>query len=73
VGVRFKRHAKNKLRWINGTRQEAESVVENPIGKSFGRSGNPRYRGFVAGVLVWVVVASDDPDLVITVFWKERG
>jgi len=68
VWVRFKRHAKNKLRWIKGTRQEAESVVKNPIGKSVGMGGTPRHRGFVAGVLVWVVVASDDPDLVISVF-----
>jgi hypothetical protein len=61
------------LRWINRTKQEAESVVENPIGKSVGSSGNPRYRGLVAGVFVWVVVASDDPDLIITVFQEERG
>ena len=53
--------------------QESESVVERPIGKSFGSNGNPRYRGVIAGVLVWVVVASDDPQLVITGFWKERG
>jgi hypothetical protein len=71
--VRFKRHAKNRLRWIKGTRQEAESVVENPIGKSVGSSGNPRYRGSVGGLVVWVVVAKDDPDLIITVFREERG
>jgi hypothetical protein len=71
--VRFKRHAKNKLRWIDGTMQEAESVVENSTEKSYGSNDNPRYRGVIAGVRVWVVVASDDPDLVITVFWKERG
>lgn len=53
--------------------QEAESVVENSTEKSFGSNDNPRYRGVIAGVRVWVVVASDDPDLVITVFWKERG
>lgn len=71
--MRFKRHAKNKLRWINGTREEAESVVKNPIGKGVGSSGNPRYRGYVAGLVVWVVVAGDDPDLVITVFREDRG
>ncbi|MGH2939504.1 MAG: hypothetical protein ACRDPE_15455 [Solirubrobacterales bacterium] len=70
--MRFKRHGKNKLRWINGTTREAESVVEIPTEKSFGSNGNPRYRGVVAGVRVWVVVAKDDPNLVITVFWKER-
>jgi hypothetical protein len=46
--------------------------VENPIGKSVGRCGNPRYLGYVAGVLVWVVVASDEPDLIVTVFPEGR-
>jgi tellurite resistance protein len=50
--VRFKRHAKNKLRRIKGTWREAESVV---------------------AVAVWVVVADDDPEVVITVFKEGRG
>ena len=70
--MRFKRHAKNKLRWIKGTRQEAESVVENPIGKGFDDKGNALYFGYVAGVPVWVVVADDDPEVVITVFEEGR-
>ncbi len=70
--MRFKRHAKNKLRWIKGTRQEAESVVENPIGKDFDGKGNALYFGYVAGVPVWVVVADDDPEFVITVFEEGR-
>jgi hypothetical protein len=73
--VRFTHHARNKLRGrkLRGWPREAESVVENPIGKSVGRSGNPRYLGYVASVLVWMVVASDDPDLIVTVFPEERG
>jgi hypothetical protein len=73
--VRFTHHARNKLRSrrIRGWPKEAEAVVEDPIGKRIGRSGNPRYLGYVAGVLVWVVVASDEPDLIVTVIRKERG
>jgi hypothetical protein len=52
--------------------QEAESVVENPTGKGIGKSGNPRYLGFVARGPVWVTVALDDPDLIVTVFPRGR-
>jgi hypothetical protein len=61
------------LRWLKATRQEAESVVENPLGKEVERKGNCRYLGFIAGRLVWVVVADDDPNTVISIFPKERG
>jgi hypothetical protein len=70
--VRFKRHAKNRLRWIEGTAQEAESVVANPIEKDFDRKGNPRYRGFIAGERCRVVVALEDPDLIITIHFRRR-
>jgi len=69
--VRFTGHAKNKLRLYEMRRQDAESVVENPIGKGFGRSGKPRYLGIAVGRLVWVVVAIDEPDLIVTIFPKE--
>jgi hypothetical protein len=71
--VRFTHHARNKLRQYNATQWEAESVVRNPSGKSFGRSGKPRYLGFIGGKLVWVVVAIDEPDLIVTIFPRERG
>jgi hypothetical protein len=47
--------------------------VANPIGKDFDDTGNALYLGFVAGVAVWVVVADDDPEVVITVFKEGRG
>jgi hypothetical protein len=72
--VRFTHHAKNKLRRIKGTVQEAESVVGNKFGKDFEWRGNPRYRGLIAGKRCRrVVVALDDPDLIITLFPEERG
>jgi hypothetical protein len=71
--VQFTHHAKNGLRWIKGTAQEAEAVVANETEKDFDRDGKPRYRGFIAGKRCCVVVALDDPDLIITVFERKRG
>jgi hypothetical protein len=61
------------MRRRGATRQEVESVVRNPIGKSIGKDGKPRYLGPAGDGLLWVVVAIDDPDCIITVFPKERG
>jgi hypothetical protein len=71
--VRFTHHAKNKLRQIKGTAQEAEAVVANESVKDFDWKGNPRYRGFIAGRRCCEVVALDDLDWIITVLKKERG
>jgi hypothetical protein len=73
VWVRFKRHAKNGLRWVKGTAQEAEAVVANKFEKDFDRDGNPRYRGYIAGTRCRVVVALDDPDLIMTIHRRRRG
>jgi hypothetical protein len=56
------------MRRLRATRQEVESAVENSIGKDFDDKGNALYLGYVVGVLVWIVVADDDPDFIITVF-----
>jgi Domain of unknown function (DUF4258) len=71
--VKFTHHAKNNLRLYGVRVQEVESVVRNPIGKDFERRGNPRYRAMVAGRPYRVVVALDEPDLIITHFPEERG
>ena len=71
--MRFTHHAKNKLRWIKGTAEEAESVVANYSGKDFDENGNPRYRGFINGKRCRVVVAFDDPEVIITIHPRRRG
>jgi hypothetical protein len=71
--VRFTHHAKNKLRKIKGSVQEAESVAANQFEKDLDQDGNPRYRGFINGKRCVVVVALDEPDVIITVFERERG
>jgi len=60
------------MRRLGATRQEVESAIGNPIGKGFDDNGNAMYRGYVAGVIVWIVVADDDPNVVITVFEEGR-
>jgi hypothetical protein len=60
------------LRRLRATRQEVESVVENPIRKDFDDKGNALYFGYVASAPVWIVVADDDPDVIITVFEEGR-
>lgn len=71
--MELSRHAKNKLRHLEATREEVESVVETPFGKSLDRDGNPIYVGIVAGRIVAVVIADDDPNYVITIFPEGRG
>jgi hypothetical protein len=65
--VRFTHHAMNGSRSVEGTRKEAESVVRNPIGKDLDPDGKPRYLGFIAGKLCRVVVAPDDPYVIVTI------
>jgi hypothetical protein len=60
------------MRRLRATRQEVESVVRNSLEKSFDDKGNAMYLGYVVGVLVWIVVADDDPDVIITVFEEGR-
>jgi hypothetical protein len=71
--VQFTHHAKNKLRQLKGTVREAESVVGNEFGKDFDQDGNTRYFGFIAGKRCRVVVALDDPEVIITLYKEERG
>jgi hypothetical protein len=70
--VRVSHHAKNQLRWINGTAQEAEAVAGKEFGKDFDQRGNPRYRGYIAGKRCRVMVALDDPGFIITIHFRRR-
>jgi hypothetical protein len=70
--VRLTRHAKNQLRWIGLTGVEVEWVVAHPISEDRDRQGRPRYLGEVEGKRVRVVIAFDDPDLVVTVHPRRR-
>lgn len=54
------------------TLQDIESVVSHPISIDHDDEGKPRYLGFVRGTPLCVVVALDEPDLIVTIFRRER-
>lgn len=71
--MRLSRHAKNKLRELQMTPLDAELVVSHPVAVDRDKEGRPRYLGWVRSVLVSVVVALDEPDLIVTIYRKGRG
>jgi len=65
--MRLTRHAKNFLRQIEGTLDDAERVIDDPVHSDRDADGKPRYVGEIRGVRVRVVVAVDEPDLIVTI------
>jgi mRNA-degrading endonuclease RelE of RelBE toxin-antitoxin system len=65
--VRFTRHAKNRAREIGATVADAERLIEDPEQVDFDRHGNWRYVGRIRGEQVRIVVALDEPDLIVTI------
>jgi len=65
--VYFTRHAKNRLRRRKLSQADAEFVVQNPLRIERETGGNWRYVGQVEGKWIRVVVADDDPNVVISV------
>jgi hypothetical protein len=55
------------MRWKGWTQREILRVILDPVKVDADRRGNSRYFGCIRGDLVRVVVAADDPDVVITV------
>jgi hypothetical protein len=55
------------MRWKGWTQREVLWVISNPVKVEADERCNPRYLGYIRGDLVRVVVAADDPDVVITV------
>jgi hypothetical protein len=70
--MRLTRHAKNGLRRVKGTLEDAEGVIAEPIGVDRDDSGKPRYTGEIGGVPVRIVVAVDEPDLIVTIHDRRR-
>jgi hypothetical protein len=65
--VRLSRHAKNELRSLGATLADVERLVADPEQEDRDPEGRPRYVGHVQGVRVRVVVALDEPDLIVTI------
>jgi len=70
--MRLTRHAKNGLRRVGGTLEDAEWVVVNPEKFDHDEQGKPRYTGAIRGERVRVVVAIDEPDLIVTIHDRRR-
>jgi len=70
--VELSRHAKNKLRSLPVTQWEVEAMISDPDAIERDEDGNPLYLGSVRGTPICAVVALDEPDLIVTIFRRER-
>jgi mRNA-degrading endonuclease RelE of RelBE toxin-antitoxin system len=70
--VRFTRHAKNRAREIGVTVADAERLVAAPDRIELGRNGKWAYVGRIRDQRVRVVVALDDPELIVTIHRRRK-
>jgi acetylglutamate kinase len=70
--MRFTRHAKNKARGLGMNVADAEAVIAQPFTVDRDEDGKPRYTGEIRGIRVRVVVALDEPDLIVTIHDRRR-
>lgn len=61
------RHAKNRARFVGVTLPEIERVIDDPLYVEIDANGKPLYIGDLRGVRVRIVVALDEPDLIVTI------
>jgi hypothetical protein len=66
------RHAKNRLRHIGGTIEDAERVIRQPLVADADPEGRARYLGVIRGIQVRVVIAVDEPDLIVTIHERRK-
>jgi len=65
--MRLTRHARNYLRSAAVTLGDVEQVIDKPDFFDRDDEGRPRYTGEVQGVRLRIVVALDEPDLIVTI------
>jgi Domain of unknown function (DUF4258) len=70
--VRLTRHAKDRARQLQVTLADVERLIEEPIRVARDEAGRPKYYGKVQNVIVCIVVALDDPDLIVTIYDRRR-
>jgi hypothetical protein len=51
---------------------DAEQLIEKPIHVDVAPDGKPRYVGLIRGERVRIVVALDEPDLIVTIHRRRR-
>lgn len=70
--MKLTRHAKNKLRGLPTTQREVEAMISAPDAIERDDKRNSLYLGTVRGIPICAVVAQDEPDLIVTIFRRER-
>ena len=65
--MRLSRHAKNEMRSLQATLADVEVVIANPVTVDRDPDGRSRYVGYIRDIRVRVVVALDEPDLIVTI------
>ncbi len=72
AGVRFTRHTKNKARFYKVGLERFEAIVLGSVPVEIEAKGKPVYEGVVGGTTFRVVVALDEPDLIVTIYRRRR-
>jgi hypothetical protein len=70
--MRLSRHAKNWTRQRKWKAVDVEEVIAHPTFVDWDDDGRPRFTGEARGVRVRVVVALDDPELIVTIHERRR-
>lgn len=66
--MRFTRHARQRLKLYRVTRDQAEAIAASGALTGHDARGNPRRTGAVDARAIVVVIALDNPDLIITLY-----
>lgn len=70
--MRYTLHAKNRLHGLRMSDADVERIVAMPLFADTDEEGRPRFVGEARGVRVRVVIALDEPDLVVTIHPRRR-
>jgi hypothetical protein len=70
--MRYTRHAKNGARRWEITDADVEQILMSPLEVDADKDGNPRFTGLVRDVRIRVVLALDQPDLVVTIHPRRK-
>lgn len=66
--MRFTRHARQRLKLYRVTRDQAEVIAGSGALADPDARGNPRRTGAIDSRTIVVVIALDNPDLIITLY-----
>jgi len=66
------RHAKNRARSLGASLAAVERLIDDPLRIESDEDGRSLYSGFLGGVHVRVVVALDEPELIVTIHEKRQ-